>query len=123
MKNTLRLAFAGLFLLLASAAWCQVIETKLNFTLGAGWGSAAKVKDVRGGANEFRFAVAAGGAHQSTNPQVTVNFDSDGWAKAPACSISRGWTVDDVSQEKLRIHWNGKPRAGDVITASVTCSD
>jgi hypothetical protein len=120
--KTLRLAAAGLLLLLTAAAWCQVLQTKITIQPGAGWGSGAIARHISGGANEFTFSVVAGRAHRSTNPEVTILFAPDAWAGTPACS-ARGWAVDRVSASELRIHWTGKPRAGDVITASITCSD
>lgn len=122
MKPT-RLAFAGFFILLASAAWCQVIQTKITVQPGIGWGSAANVHDVAGGASVFNFSIRAGRAHRSANPQVTIQFAADVWDQTPVCHLSRGWSIEDVSQEKLRIHWKGKPRASRLITAAVNCSD
>jgi hypothetical protein len=122
MKTILRLAAAGLLLLLTSAAWCQVLQTKITIQPGAGWGCGAITQHISGGANEFTFSVAAGRAHRSANPQVTIRFASDAWNGTPACSAP-GWTVDHVSTSELHIRWTGKPRAGDVITASITCSD
>jgi hypothetical protein len=45
------------------------------------------LREVHGGASEFSFAVAAGVAHQSTNPKVTIQFARDAWALDPSCSV------------------------------------
>lgn len=120
MKNTLKLAIASLFILLTSAAWCQVIETKL--TIRARGLGPAIVLQFAGGASEFHFQIiVAGRAHK--NPTVTIGFARGAWQNAPVCQVSQGWTIDRVSVRRVRIRWTGKPGAGDVISARVTCSD
>lgn len=87
------------------------LQSSTNITLGPGWGSGARVTDVKGWTQTEQFTINSGSGSFATAPQVSVRFPNP-FPQTPLCSL----TAQDVAGNGGAILFNPTFLSGAMVT-------
>lgn len=87
------------------------LQSSTNITLGPGWGSGARVTDVKGWTQTEQFTINSGSGSFATAPQVSIRFPSP-FPQTPLCSL----TAQDVAGNGGAILFNPTFLSGAMVT-------